>query len=179
MLSFQGYKISSKFYHGKILFQCPVWCGDNFGGGACRDRQTCNFDNQHCCPFVCMNIVCARTYIVVDPLPCGKILRVTFIGMIARKCGDILRKYGNLWDHASFSCRRTIKLRLTYNVLLILIFLFLFCLCQEFLDAVALLSPFDSRISSRLSQKNTRKKAYVSCGYGLMFLMLARFIALL
>ena len=92
------YNNSLKPNCGEIIFQGPVWCGDNSGqldikGGICRGQQRCGCDNQHCSPCVHMNIACAHTHIAVDPLQCSKISRVEFIGMIympESTCGDLL-----------------------------------------------------------------------------------------
>ena len=67
-----------------------------FEGSVCRDRQTCSFDNQHCSPFVRMNIACAHTYMAVDPSPCGNILRVAMTCLKVRQNfegGNKSRKY--------------------------------------------------------------------------------------
>ena len=62
-----------------------------FEGGTYRDQQGCSFTNES---FVCTHNAGAHTCIIVDPLPYGGILRVTFIGMSCgniSRCGEILR----------------------------------------------------------------------------------------
>ena len=79
--------VAARFYF-KALFGATTIQGRlDIESGVCRDRQTCGFDNQHCSPFVrlSMNNACVHTYIAVDPLPCGEISRVAFIGMICLK----------------------------------------------------------------------------------------------
>ena len=61
------YCISSKSHRGKILFQGPVWCGNN-------SRAVFT-------EIVCMYNARVHTYVVIDPLPHDKILRAVFIGM--------------------------------------------------------------------------------------------------
>ena len=62
-------------------------------GSIGRGRQTRGCDNQHCSPCVRINIARAHTNIAVNPLQCGEISRVKFIGMICMPestCSDLL-----------------------------------------------------------------------------------------
>ena len=86
------YRNSSKCRRGEILFQSPVWCGDNsraarFEGGVYRDRYACTYTAPIISLlYVHVRIMRMRMRInVVDPLPCGEISRTAFIGMSWQK----------------------------------------------------------------------------------------------
>ena len=50
--------------HSEILFQGPVQYGDNSRAASTEiNKHACSFDNQHCHPFVCVNIAPAYIYI--------------------------------------------------------------------------------------------------------------------
>ena len=75
------YCTSSKSHCGEVLFQGPIQCGDN-SREASTENDKHSFDNQHCNPFIRMNNARAHTYIAVNSLTSGEILRAAFIGMI-------------------------------------------------------------------------------------------------
>ena len=77
---------SSKSHRGDILFQDPAIIQGRIDieGGVCSNQQTCNFDNQHCSPFVRI----ALTHIVVDPLPCSEISRAVLLKSVVKVQGQ-------------------------------------------------------------------------------------------
>ena len=50
-------------------------------GSIYRNQYTCAYKASIMSLFVCMYNARAHTYIVIDPVPCGEISRVAFIGM--------------------------------------------------------------------------------------------------
>ena len=89
-----SYCNSLKSRCGKILFQGPVWCGDNHRAARFRGwhlqrlthTRVCSFNNEPTCMYVYN--VRVHTYIVDDPLPCHG--RYLFSGI----CDNILRAAG-------------------------------------------------------------------------------------
>ena len=52
-----------------------------FEGGVHRDQHACVYSASIMSLFVCIYNACVQMYIIVDPVPCGEILRAVFIGM--------------------------------------------------------------------------------------------------
>ena len=52
-----------------------------FEDGIYRDRHVCAYAASVISLFVCTYNTCVHTYIIVDPLPCGEILRAVFTWM--------------------------------------------------------------------------------------------------
>ena len=85
--------ISSKSRRGEILFQSSVWCGDNLRAarfwGWRLQRSTCTRVYTpliiHVSLFVSTCNARVHTYTAGNPLPCGEISRVVFIGMSMQK----------------------------------------------------------------------------------------------
>ena len=80
------YRISSKSCRGEILFQSTVWCGDTSRAVSTEiDTHTCTL----LAPIISLlyaRIMHMHIHInVVNPLPCGEILRAMFIGMSWQK----------------------------------------------------------------------------------------------
>ena len=60
-------RISSKSHRGEILFQGPIWCGDNSRAARFRGqrlpRLTCMCANSFNNKPICMHVKCARAYV--------------------------------------------------------------------------------------------------------------------
>ena len=81
---YYAYHISLKSHYGEILFQSPVRCGNNSRAASIEiDKHTTSTISIAAHLYVW--ILCVHICIGVDPLPCGEISRVAFIGMIYLK----------------------------------------------------------------------------------------------
>ena len=79
-------------FNFKALYHAATIRGRlDFEGGVYRDRHAHAYTASVISLFVCTYNARAHTYIVVDPVPCGEILRAAFIGMSWLKYAAIFR----------------------------------------------------------------------------------------
>ena len=71
----------ARFYFKALCDVATIRGKLDFKGGVYRDQHACTYTASIMNLFVCMYNARAHTYTVVDPVPCGAILRVAFIGM--------------------------------------------------------------------------------------------------
>ena len=72
---------SARFYFKALIDEATIRGWLDFEGGVYRDQHARVYTASIISLFVCTYNVRALTYIVIDPVTCGEISRVVFIGI--------------------------------------------------------------------------------------------------